>query len=176
MKRTAMHAATGSAERRYIGFSAGDDHFALDIFRAAEIIRHQEPVPVPQAPEFIKGVIDLRGTVIPIMDFRARLGLPTEVDRRTKILIVLLETARIGLVIDAVDEVFAANAEQHLAVPEYMQKTDTTMIAAVIRHKDRLYFVVDQTASCPAKNTTCWRGTPSRERWRRIIRQSVGSM
>lgn len=133
----------GDLDQRYIGFRAGEDFFALDIFKVSEIIRYLEPVPVPHAPRFITGVIDLRGTVIPIMDYRARLDLPVTMDKQTKILILKVGANPLGLIIDNVDEVFTCEKGEHLDAPQYMQTRREKFFDAVIKHKEHLYFLLN---------------------------------
>jgi len=87
-------------------FSLNDDLYAADIMRIKEIIRPQKLTPLPQAPAFIDGIINLRGAVIPVVDLRKRFDMPArELTASTRLLIVRLSAQTLGLVVDDVTEV-----------------------------------------------------------------------
>ena len=87
-------------------FRLMDDLYAVDIMRIKEIIRPQRLTNLPKAPAFVDGVINLRGSVIPVVDLRKRFGMPERADgSSTRLLIVRLSTQTIGLVVDDVTEV-----------------------------------------------------------------------
>lgn len=87
-------------------FRLQDDLYAVDIMRIKEIIRPQKLTPLPQAPAFIEGIINLRGAVIPVIDLRKRFDMPTrELTGATRLLIVRMATQTLGLVVDDVTEV-----------------------------------------------------------------------
>jgi len=87
-------------------FRLKDDLYAVDIMRIKEIIRPQKLTPLPQAPSFIDGIINLRGAVIPVVDLRKRFGMPArELTMSTRLLIVRLSGQTLGLVVDDVTEV-----------------------------------------------------------------------
>lgn len=87
-------------------FRLKDDLYAVDIMRIKEIIRPQKLTPLPHAPSFIDGIINLRGAVIPVVDLRKRFDMPArEVTMQTRLLIVRLSGQTLGLVVDDVTEV-----------------------------------------------------------------------
>lgn len=87
-------------------FRLKDDLYAVDIMRIKEIIRPQKLTPLPQAPAFIEGIINLRGAVIPVVDLRKRFGMPPrEITGATRLLIVRMAAQSLGLVVDDVTEV-----------------------------------------------------------------------
>ncbi|MDY0190469.1 MAG: chemotaxis protein CheW [Desulfuromonas sp.] len=93
-------------EGKYLTFHMGDEDYGIQIRFVTEIIGIQRITEVPDMPPFIKGVINLRGKVIPVMDVRARFNLPArEYDERTCIIVVQLNTTSVGLVVDKVNEV-----------------------------------------------------------------------
>ncbi|WP_321531938.1 chemotaxis protein CheW [uncultured Desulfuromonas sp.] len=93
-------------EGKYLTFHMGDEDYGIEIRYVTEIIGIQRITEVPDMPSFIKGVINLRGKVIPVMDVRARFNLPPrEYDERTCIVVVQLNTTSVGLVVDKVNEV-----------------------------------------------------------------------
>ncbi len=93
-------------EGKYLTFHMGGEDYGIQISFVTEIIGIQRITEVPDMPGFIKGVINLRGKVIPVMDVRARFNLPArEYDERTCIVVVQLNTTSVGLVVDKVNEV-----------------------------------------------------------------------
>lgn len=96
-------------------FRVGGHEFAFDVFQVERILRFDEPVPLPEAPDFLEGVLPYGGTTIPVVDLRKRLG--TDAERREETRIIVLEWAdgRIALVVDAVTEVSSVPADR--AVP-----------------------------------------------------------
>ncbi|APG25235.1 MAG: chemotaxis protein CheW [Syntrophotalea acetylenica] len=98
---------------KYLTFSLADEVYAIDICYVTEIIGILKITKVPDMPSFIKGVINLRGKVIPVMDVRARFGLPArEYDERTCVVVVNVVDNAMGLVVDRVNEVMDIPAGQ----------------------------------------------------------------
>ena len=94
-------------------FRLMDDLYAVDIMRIKEIIRPQKLTPLPKAPPFVEGVINLRGTVIPVVDLRKKFDMPGRADSRfTRLLIVRLTSQTIGLVVDDVTEVITVPVKE----------------------------------------------------------------
>ena len=91
---------------KYLTFNIGDEDYGLEIQYVIEIVVIQAITQVPDMPEYIKGVINLRGEVISVMDMRSRFGMtPREYDARTCIIVVNVNDLRIGLIVDMVKEV-----------------------------------------------------------------------
>ncbi len=89
-----------------VSFEIGSEEYAVDILEVQEIIRMVEITPVPKAPYYVEGVINLRGKVIPIIDLRLRFGLSaTERTKETRIVVVDVSRVILGLVVDSVSEV-----------------------------------------------------------------------
>ncbi|MBF0290617.1 MAG: purine-binding chemotaxis protein CheW [Nitrospinae bacterium] len=95
-----------SQKDKFLTFRIGEEGYGLDIRHITEIIGIQKITPVPDMPDYVVGVINLRGTVIPIMNVRRRFGLPLkDYDPRTCIIVVNLEETSLGLIVDEVSEV-----------------------------------------------------------------------
>lgn len=93
-------------KNRYLTFHIGEEDFALDILYVKEIVGIQKITEVPDMPDFIKGVINLRGQVIPLIDVRLRFEMPyREYDERTCVIVVDINNMMVGLVVDMVSEV-----------------------------------------------------------------------
>jgi purine-binding chemotaxis protein CheW len=98
---------------RFLTFRLAEEDYGLEIRYVTEIIGIQKITDVPDMPDFVKGVINLRGKVIPVMDVRVRFGLPErEYDERTCIIVVNVEEKSVGLVVDKVNEVASIPDDQ----------------------------------------------------------------
>lgn len=130
--------------KNLVGFIVGGIRYAVDILRVREIVNPQAVVALPQAPPVVTGVADHRGEVMPILDMRKRLGLPSEAPtRRTKWIIVRVGKRSAGLVVDAVTEVFGAGADSARQIPELGVGDAARGISAVHAHEGSLVFVID---------------------------------
>jgi purine-binding chemotaxis protein CheW len=95
-----------SQKDKYLTFYIGDEGYAIDIYHVTEIIGIQKITDVPQTPDYIKGVFNLRGRVLPVMDVRLRFQMiPRDYDERTCVIVANCEDNTIGLVVDRVSEV-----------------------------------------------------------------------
>ena len=120
-------------------FSLGEEEYALPITDVQEIIRYTEPRAVASAAPWIRGVISLRGKIIPVCDLAARLGLPAAGERRANIVIVETESGTGGVIVDAVQEVLTVDEGQLDALPT----AGADVIEAVARIGDRLVVLLD---------------------------------
>ena len=100
------HNEEGGALLQLVSFHVGEEEFAIDILGVQEIIRMVELTPVPNAPYFVEGVINLRGKVIPIIDLRSRFSLPAaDRTKDTRIIVVEISNTVLGFIVDSVEEV-----------------------------------------------------------------------
>ncbi len=96
----------GAKEVQLVVFGLADESYGVHVLAVEEIIRLQEITAIPHAPDFVEGVINLRGRVIPVLDLRKRFGLPpAEATKSTRIVVVEASGMTVGLVVDSVDEV-----------------------------------------------------------------------
>ena len=112
---------SGSVEDllQLVGFTLGEEDFGVDILSVQEINRVTEITKIPSTPDFVKGVINLRGNVIPVIDLRSRLGMPEkEHDKQTRIIVADVDDRTVGLVVDAVSEVIRMDANLVEPPPE----------------------------------------------------------
>jgi purine-binding chemotaxis protein CheW len=108
-----------SVGQELISFRIGDQEFCVDIMAVREIRGWTQATPLPQAPSYVRGVINLRGAVLPIVDLSARLGLgDTKPDVRNVIIVVRIGTRLVGLLVDAVSEVLTATADMIQPTPD----------------------------------------------------------
>ena len=127
-----------------VTFSIGDEEFGVNILKVQEIIRTMEIPKVPRAPEFVEGVINLRGKVIPIIDLRRRFGLaPKAHDKNTRIIVIEINNIIVGFVVDAVSEVLRIPASTVEPPPPVVAGVESDYISGVGQLQDRLLIMLD---------------------------------
>ncbi|HET6849737.1 MAG TPA: chemotaxis protein CheW [Gaiellales bacterium] len=125
--------------RQLVIFSLGSEEYALPITRVQEIIRYAEPRSVASHTSWIRGVINLRGRIVPVCDLAERLGLPTERAETAKIVIVETEIGTAGVIVDDVEEVLTVSAQQLEGVPT----ADSDYVEAIAKVDDRLAILLN---------------------------------
>ncbi len=143
--KTRAHAGVGGDELlQLVSFEIGDEEFGVEILKVQEINRMLEVTRVPNAPEYVDGVINLRGKVIPIIDLRRRFGMARkEHDKNTRIVVVELSGKVVGFVVDAVSEVLRIPRSVTEAPPSLVAGIDAEYITAVGKLEDRLLILLD---------------------------------
>lgn len=127
-----------------VRFNIGEEVFGVDILKVQEINRMAEITRVPNAPDYVEGVINLRGKVIPIIDLRARLGMEQkEFDKETRIIVVELEDKVIGFIVDSVNEVLRINKSITEPPPPMVAGIDSEFITAIAKLSERLIILLD---------------------------------
>lgn len=143
-KRLARLDRRRDREKNLVGFTVGDVQYAVEVARVREILRPLPVVALPHAPPAIVGVADHRAEVVPVLDVRRRFGLPEAArTRRTKWILVMLATRTVGLVVDAVSEVFGVGEADRRPVPAVGVGDAARGIQAVYAHRGSLVFVLD---------------------------------
>lgn len=144
MTNFAENEQSGSQEIQLACFHVGGEIYALDIMRIREIIRPQRLTPVPKAPAFIEGVINLRSAVIPIIDLRKRFDQPiSENNRKVRIIICALAGRIIGLIVDEVLEVRRYTRSEIQPAPHYLSGKGADFFLGVCRRSDDLVMLLD---------------------------------
>ncbi|THB65580.1 MAG: chemotaxis protein CheW [Desulfovibrio sp.] len=127
-----------------VTFSIDDEEFGVDILKVQEIIRTMEITKVPRAPEFVEGVINLRGKVIPIIDLRKRFGLVSrDHDKHTRIIVIEINAMIVGFVVDSVSEVLRIPASTVEPPPPVVAGLESEYISGVGKLEDRLLILLD---------------------------------
>ena len=127
-----------------VSFRMGHEEFGVDILLVREINRMVEITEVPKSPEYVEGIINLRGKVIPIVNLRQRMGLPKkEQDKDTRIVVVELEDQLIGFVVDAVSEVLRIPRNITEPPPETATGIDAGFITGIAKMEDRLLILLN---------------------------------
>jgi purine-binding chemotaxis protein CheW len=131
--------STSETTRQLVIFSLGAEEYALPITRVQEIIRYTEPRSVASPTAWIRGVINLRGKIVPVCDLALRLGLPTERAESAKIVIVETQMGTAGVIVDDVEEVLTVSEEQLESVPS----ADADYVEAIAKVGDRLAILLN---------------------------------
>ncbi|KAB2920440.1 MAG: purine-binding chemotaxis protein CheW [Bacteroidetes bacterium] len=127
-----------------VSFNIGDEEFGVDILKVQEINRMVEVTRVPNAPEYVDGVINLRGKVIPIIDLRRRFGMPRkEKDKNSRIIVVELTGKVLGFVVDAVSEVLRIPGSVTEPPPSIIAGIKAEYITAIGKLENRLLILLD---------------------------------
>lgn len=132
-------------EIQLVIFRLADEEFGLEISQVKEIIRLQDITPMPKAPKFIEGVINLRGQIIAVMDLAKRLAVPqVERTEKTRIVIAEMEGETIGLIVDEVPEVLRMNEDMIDPAPEMFEsQVHSEFIRGLGKYKERLIILLD---------------------------------
>ncbi len=140
--------AMADKEGKYLTFSLAEEEYGISILKIKEIIGMMPITTVPQTPEFVKGVINLRGKVIPVIDLRLRFGMDSiDYTERTCIIVVEIDgsavTVQIGIVVDAVSEVLNVNAEDVEETPTFGAKLNTDYILGMAKMEGGVKILLD---------------------------------
>jgi purine-binding chemotaxis protein CheW len=126
-----------------VSFHVGGEEFGLDILRVQEIIRIQSLTRVPNSPDFVDGVINLRGKIIPVIALRKRFGLPEQAhDKQTRIVVVEVNGNVLGFIVDSVSEVLRIPAGT-VEPPPRLGKVEREYVSGVGKLDDRLLILLD---------------------------------
>ena len=140
--------ATHKMAGKYLTFLLGSEEYALPVLRAREIIKVMTITSVPQVPSHVRGVINLRGKVIPVVDLRTRFGFERRADdERTCIIVVEVKTSGghtlMGIVVDSVSEVLTVTGAEVEETPDFGSRVNTDYLAALAKVKGRVVMLLD---------------------------------
>jgi purine-binding chemotaxis protein CheW len=134
----------GSHSQEYLTFTLGPEEYAIDILKVQEIRGYEQPTSIANAPAFIKGVINLRGIIVPIVDMRIKFGVgKAEYTPFTVVIILSLGGRVVGMVVDGVSDVTSLRADQVRPPPEFAATVDTRYIKGLGTLGERMLIVVD---------------------------------
>jgi purine-binding chemotaxis protein CheW len=127
-----------------VGFRLDNEDYAIAITKIQEIILMKPITRIPQVPDFIEGLINLRGSVIPIVNLRKRFGLlPRDVDDETRTIVVNIHDKTVGCIVDAVTQVMRINRDQIQPPPLSVLSVSHQYVAGLARLEDRLLIILD---------------------------------
>lgn len=138
----------------FVTFQVGDEEYGVDIRCIAEVVRPLKITPLPRMPEFVEGVVNLRGVIIPIVDLRKRFALSRIVDNPKKMRILITKgaipgaagtttEALLGLVVDSVQEVLHLSGKDIESAPEAARGQQAEFIAGMGKVGDRLIIIIN---------------------------------
>ena len=129
---------------RFLTFFIEDEQYGLDISRIKEIITLMPITHIPKTPDFVKGVINLRGSIIPVIDVRLKFGIAAvEPTVDTAIIIYEIDNVSIGFIVDYVEDVVTINTDVISDAPDFGASIDTTFIAGVAEIKEGVIMILD---------------------------------
>jgi purine-binding chemotaxis protein CheW len=130
--------------QQYLTFTLGAEEYGVPILTVQEIKGYVPATPIPRTPAYIKGVMDLRGVIMPVLDLRVKFGLPSAAyDQFTVIIVVKVKSKVMGLVVDTVSDVLSIKNGEVQAAPEFGGQVDTRFIQGLAKAGDKLVVLLD---------------------------------
>ena len=130
--------------REFLTFTLGGEEYAIDILKVQEIRGYEPPTRVANAPSFIKGVVNLRGTIVPIVDMRLKFNCSkAEYDSFTVVIVLNLRSRIVGIVVDSVSDVMELPAESLKAAPDIDSVIDSDSVLGLGSLGDRMLILLD---------------------------------
>ncbi len=131
-------------EQQLVVFELANELYGVNIAAVESIIKVQAITQLPHTPPYVKGVINLRGSVLPVLDLRARFGLEAkENSKQTRIMIVTLGNIKAGIVVDGVSEVLRISDETVEALPAMLNSVDSAFLKGIVRQENRLIILLE---------------------------------
>src|SRR4051795_12739111 len=132
------------ARREFLSFVLGEAHYCIDILKVQEIRTYEPPTRIANTPAFIKGVINLRGNIVPIIDLRMKFGLPEQrYDTQTVVIVLNVAKRTIGVVVDGVSDVIAVPASEIKPPPELAGGLDTQYLQGLATVGAQMMIIID---------------------------------
>ena len=146
-RQIAQHEAARSAAAaggEFLTFRLGAEEYGIDILKVQEIRSYEPPTRIANAPPFIKGVVNLRGVIVPIVDLRVKLGCElAEYNGFTVVIVLNVKGRVVGAVVDSVSDVLALGTDTIKAAPEMSSAVDTSFITGIGSVADRMLILMD---------------------------------
>ena len=139
-------------QHQYLTFVLGQEQYGIEILRVQEIKGYSAPMQLPNMPPHIKGVMNLRGTVVPVLDLRIKFGMPeAEYDGFTVVIVVKVAERTVGLIVDAVSDVLNVDPSETVPAPEMGAGVDTSYLTGLAKSPDRLIalLALDRVVDAP---------------------------
>ncbi len=131
-------------EHQLVVFELANEFYGINIAVVESIIKMQAITQLPQTPTFIKGVTNLRGTVLPVIDLRIRFGLETQPDtKQTRVIIVTMGNIKVGVMVDGVSEVLRVSDESIEPLPPMVNSVNADFLKGIVRLENRLIILLE---------------------------------
>lgn len=135
---------TANGAREYLTFHLGKEEYGIDILKVQEIRGYEQPTRIANAPEFIKGVVNLRGTIVPIVDMRLKFNCATiEYNSFTVVIILNLHSRVVGIVVDSVSDVMELSPDAVRPAPDIESSIDSGCTLGLGSVGDRMLILLD---------------------------------
>jgi len=133
-----------TGEIQIVGFKVGRETYGIPITALQEIVRVPEITAVPDAPDYLEGVINLRGKIVSVVDLRKRFGKPADsIDRHSRILVVEHNGRLAGIIVDAASEVLKIAQSEIAPAPAMMQEGGLDCVTGLAKHRGQLIILLD---------------------------------
>jgi purine-binding chemotaxis protein CheW len=143
----AKGAAAAATHGEYLTFRLGGEEYGIDILRVQEIRSYEQPTRIANAPAFLKGVVNLRGVIVPIIDLRVKLGCASaEFNAFTVVIVLNIKGRVVGAVVDSVSDVLELSTEQVKPAPAMNAQVDMSFITGIANVGERMLILMDITA------------------------------
>lgn len=137
-------AAIATTPNEFLTFTLGQEEYGVDILKVQEIRGYDTVTRIPESPDFIKGVINLRGTIVPVVDMRLKFRLASaEYNEFTVMIILNIARRVVGMVVDGVSDVMQLNPEQIRPAPEFGASVNTRFITGIGALDARMLILID---------------------------------
>lgn len=144
VERNEHHASANEDERQYLTFELGDEFYGVNILKVQEIKGYTDVTRIPNTPDYMKGVLNLRGTIVPIINLRMKFGMEQiDVTSFAVIVVVVVQERVMGMIVDAVSDVLTIGAEFIKPAPTLGANVDTSFIDGIGTEGDRLVTLLD---------------------------------
>jgi purine-binding chemotaxis protein CheW len=143
-RATATAADPNDEVLQWVTYRLDEETYGINVMQVQEVLRHTEIAPVPGAPDYVLGIINLRGNVVTVIDTRARFGLPpTEITDNTRIVIIEADEHVVGILVDSVAEVVYLRSSEIDSAPNVGTEESAKFIQGVSNRDNELLILVD---------------------------------
>jgi len=141
---TTVKPGSKDVTHQFLTFALGQEEYGVEILKIQEIKGYSAITPLPNAPPYVKGVLNLRGTIVPIVDLRKKFGMPEETYTKfTVIVVVQVKGQVMGFIVDAVSDVLTVTGADIQPTPELHSEVDTTFINGLANASEKLVILLD---------------------------------
>jgi purine-binding chemotaxis protein CheW len=139
-----MEGDNAAGKEQFLSFQLGAEEYGIDILRVQEIRAYEKATRMPNTPAYIKGVINLRGVIVPVIDLRMKFGLDSaEYNEMTVVVVLNLAHRTIGIVVDSVSDVLALSAGDIRPAPEFTARVDNAFVRGLATIDQRMLIIAD---------------------------------
>ncbi len=140
---TALSAGALKPTKQFLTFRIGSEEYGIDILKVQEIRSYEAPTRIAHAPSFVKGVVNLRGVIVPIMDMRIKLGCEAQYNGFTVVIVMNVGGRILGMAVDSVSDVLELEADQIKPAPEISAAIDSRHVTGLGKIGDRILILLD---------------------------------